>query len=370
MASFAVLDDVSLYKNKVLVRADLNVPLKNGRVSDDTRIRASLPTIKYLLRKNCAVIVCSHLGRPKGFDKSLRLNPVAKKLGELLKRQVIKLDDCIGEGVERTISAMRSQQVCVLENLRFHKGEEKNSPAFAKALAKLADVYVNDAFGSSHRAHASIVGIPNLIPGCAGRLLEKEIKQLSKALKPKKPFVLVVGGAKVEGKKKLIKKLAKKADKVLVGSAIAPELKRPAKNVVLPEDFVVAKNKKAKTKIVPADEVPSSTKIFDVGPKTVKKYVALVKNAKTVVWNGPLGLFESAQFAKGTKEIARAIARLKTATTVVCGGDTAAAVRKFGLAKSFTHVSTGGGAALVFLQGKKLPGIAALEESKKKFLKR
>lgn len=338
MPNFSKLKDVPA-NTRVLVRADFNVPLKKGKVADDKRIRASLPTIKALLKKKCAVILCSHLGRPKGVDKSLRMKPVAKHLEKLLGKKVGN-NPKIGPG-----------QVCLLENLRFNKGEQANNQGFARKLAALADVYVNDAFGSSHRAHASIVGVPKYLPSYAGLLLEKEISALSKALKPKRPFVLVIGGAKIKDKARFLKSLAKKADTVLVGSALAKVI-RPSSKILLPDDYVVSDGKK-----------------LDIGQKTVKKYFKILKKAKTVVWNGPMGMFEKKPFDKGTRAIAKIIAGLK-ATTIIGGGDTVAAVNQFGLAKKFTHVSTGGGAALEFLEGKKLPGISALEASKKRRLKR
>jgi phosphoglycerate kinase len=372
---------------KVLVRADLNVPLKDGKVLDDTRIKESLPTIKYLLGKKAIVLLVSHLGRPNGVDESLRMDPVAERLERLLKRHVLKLDDCVGAEVEDAVNEMHNGDVAVLENVRFHSEEEANDDSFARALAEQADFYVNDAFGSSHRAHASIVGVPKYLPSAAGLLLEKEITMLSRALSPKKPFVVVLGGAKVSDKIGVIENLAKKAGKILVGGAmmftflkalgksvgksrleqdkvgVARQLLRKfGKKIVLPVDVVVAEkaDSKAKSKIVSCGAIPKGWIGLDIGPKTVKLFENELKKAKTVVWNGPMGMFELAKFAKGTNEIARFIAKMR-ATTIVGGGDTAAAVQKLGLAKKFSHVSTGGGASLEFLEGKKLPGIAALE---------
>ncbi len=375
---------------KVLVRADLNVPLKDGRVSDDTRIRESLPTIRYLLKKKAIVLLLSHLGRPNGVDELLRMDPVAERLEKLLKRHVLKLDDCVGAEVDDAVNEMHSGDVAVLENVRFHREEEANDDAFARALAEPADFYVNDAFGSSHRAHASIVGVPKYLPSAAGLLLEREISMLSKALLPKKPFVVVLGGAKVSDKIGVIENLARKACKVLVGGAMMFTflkavgkcvgksrfendkiseakriLKKFGKKIVLPVDVVVAQraDSKAKSKVVSCDAIPKGMIGLDIGPKTIKLFENELKKAKTVVWNGPMGMCEIAKFAGGTKDIAKFIAKIR-ATTIVGGGDTVAVVQKLGLAKKFSHVSTGGGASLEFLEGKELPGIAALEQRK------
>ncbi|MEM2916555.1 MAG: phosphoglycerate kinase [Candidatus Woesearchaeota archaeon] len=371
---------------KVLVRADLNVPLKDGEIADDTRIRESLPTIKRLIGKKAIVLLLSHLGRPDGVDESLRMDPVAERLEMLLGRHVLKLDDCVGAEVDDAVNEMHSGDVAVLENVRFHREEEANDDAFARALAEPADFYVNDAFGSSHRSHASIVGVPKYLPCAAGLLLEKEISMLSRALNPKKPFVLVFGGAKVSDKIGVIENLAKKADKMLVGGAmmftflkslgksvgqssieqdkvsVAKQLlNRYGKRIVLPVDVIAAEraDSKAKSKVVSCDAIPKAMLGLDIGPKTVELFANELRGAKTVVWNGPMGVFEIAKFARGTREIARVISRLK-AITIVGGGDTVAAVRKLGLAGRFSHVSTGGGASLEFLEGKKLPGIEAL----------
>jgi phosphoglycerate kinase len=379
---------------RVLVRADLNVPLdKNGNITDDTRIRESLPTIQYLLRKKAIVLLLSHLGRPQGVDESLRMDAVAARLEQLLKRHVIKLDDCVGAEVEDHVNEMHAGEACVLENVRFHPEEEANDDAFSRGLAEIADFYVNDAFGSSHRPHASISGVPQHLPGAAGLLLDKEITMLGKALSPRKPFVLVLGGAKVSDKIGVIENLAKKADKILIGGAMMfTFLKAAGKNVgnsrleqdkvplakkllaryrnklMLPEDAVIAKkaDAKAATKIVLTDAIPAGMMGLDIGPKAIARFTAELKRAKTVVWNGPMGMFELAPFANGTKKIAQAIAKLR-ATTIAGGGDSAAAVQQWKLAKKFSHVSTGGGASLEFLEGKKLPGIAALEQSAERF---
>jgi len=381
---------------KVLVRADLNVPLKDGKVADDTRIRESLATIKFLLKKKAIVILLSHLGRPKGVDDSLRMDPVAERLGKLLKSHVIKLDDCVGSEVDDALNEMHNGDVVVLENVRFHDEEEANDDSFARALAELADFYVNDAFGSSHRAHASIVGVPKYLLSSAGFLLQKEITMLSNALSPKKPFVVVLGGAKVSDKIGVIENLAKKADKILIGGAmmftflkalgkdvgqskleqdkigVARQLlNKYGKKIVLPVDVVVADNadSKAKCKTVSVDAIPKSSIGLDIGPKTIKLFESELKKAKTVVWNGPMGMFEIAKFARGTDSIAKIISKLR-ATTIVGGGDSAAAVQKLGLAKKFSHVSTGGGASLEFLEGKTLPGVAALRENAKRWFRK
>jgi len=395
MPDFASLKDLPIREGKrVLVRADLNVPLdKQGNITDDTRIRESLPTIQFLLKKKAIVLLLSHLGRPEGVDERLRMNAVAERLSKLLKQPVLKLDDCIGAEVDEEIGEMRSGEVMLLENVRFHPEEEANDDAFARAFAEIADFYVDDAFGSCHRAHASVVGVPQYLPGAAGFLLEKEITMLDKAVQPKKPFVVVLGGVKVSDKIGVIENLAKKADKVLIGGAmmftflkaqgnsigiskfegdkVALAKKLLAKfkgKIVLPEDVVVAKkaDAKAATKIVASNAIPAGWMGLDIGPKTVKSYTIALKKAKTVFWNGPMGLFELAPFAKSTKAIALAVGKLN-ATTIVGGGDSAAAVQEWKLANKFSHVSTGGGAALEFLEGKTLPGIAALEASAKRF---
>ena len=395
MPAFATVKDLPIREGKkVLVRADLNVPLdKNGNITDDTRIRESLPTIQYLLKKKAIVLLLSHLGRPQGVDDALRMDPVAARLEKLLKQHVIKLDDCIGAEVEDAINEFHTEDVAVLENVRFHEQEEADDDAFARALAETADLYVNDAFGSSHRAHASIVGVPRALPGAAGLLLEKEIEMLDKALAPRKPFVVVLGGAKVSDKIGVIEHLAKKADKVLIGGAmmftflkaqgksvgkskVEPDKVSLAKRLlaeyrnklVLPEDVVIADKAaaNAKTRIVACDDIPAGRVGLDIGPKTIARFIAELRKAKTVVWNGPLGMCELAKFANGTHAVALAMSRLK-ATTIVGGGDSAAAVHQWKLAKKFSHVSTGGGASLEFLEGKELPGIAALEESAERF---
>lgn len=375
---------------RVLVRADLNVPLgKNGKIEDDTRIRESLATIKYLLKKKAIVLVLSHLGRPEGVDDTLRMDSVAERLEGLLGQHVLKLDDCVGAEVEDYVNEMHSSDVAVLENARFHPEEEANDDAFARALAETADFFVNDAFGSSHRPHASIVGVPKYLPSAAGLLLNKEIAMLGRALKPKKPFVLVLGGAKVSDKIGVIENLGKKAGKILVGGAMAfTFLKATGKKVgkskaeddklglarrllakyrakiVLPDDVVVADRigQNSRKQVVSSEKIPTKMIGLDIGPMAVRRFVNELRRARTVFWNGPLGMIEIEAFANGTRAVAKAIAGLR-ATTLVGGGESVWAVQKWNLARKFSHVSTGGGAALEFLEGNKLPGIAALEES-------
>ena len=376
---------------KIIIRADFNVPLDgNLHITDDRRITESLPTIKYLLDKGAAkVILMSHLGRPDGaaVDK-YRLNPVKNRLEELLSQKVLKLDDCIGEDVRKKIGEAR-EKIILLENLRFHKEEEKNDPDFAKELASLADIYVNDAFGTAHRAHASTAGIAKYLPAVAGFLLEKEIQYLGNAVaNPRKPFVVILGGAKVSDKIVIIENLLPKADALIIGGGMAYTfLKaqgRPVGNSKLEKDKVdVAKSllEKAKEKGVqvalPVDhivttsidnskdaqtvtDIPEGRIAVDLGPATRKNFKDILKGAKTIIWNGPLGVFETDAFAQGTREIAEYIAALKDAVSIIGGGDTAAAISKFKLEDKMTHISTGGGASLEYLEGKELPGIAVL----------
>jgi len=383
--------DISCTGKRVLVRCDFNVPLdKAGNITDDTRIRAALPTLKYLLEQGAALILCSHLGRPKGkVVDSLRLDPVAKRLSELLGVQVVKLDDCVGAEVERVVAGLKPGDIVLLENLRFHPGEEKNDPEFARALASLADVYVNDAFGTAHRAHASTAGVAAFLPAVAGLLLEKEINYLGQAVEnPQRPFVAILGGAKVSDKIGVIQNLLKKTDALLIGGGmantflkaqgyemgdslveessldLAKELMQTAgERLVLPVDVVVADafSAEAQRKVVPVDGVEPGWRVLDIGPKTVECFAERVQSAKTVVWNGPMGVFELAPFAEGTFALAKALAESE-AITIIGGGDSAAAVEQSGLAERMTHISTGGGASLEFLEGRELPGIAALND--------
>jgi len=383
--------DISWAGKRALVRCDFNVPLdENRNITDDRRIRAALPTIKYLLEHGAAVILCSHLGRPKGkVVEELRLDPVAARLEELLGVPVKKLDDCIGPEVEKAVKEMRPGDVILLENLRFHPEERKNDPEFAKKLASLADVYVNDAFGTAHRAHASTAGVAAYLPAVAGFLLEKEIAFLGGELEnPKRPFVAILGGAKISDKIGVIENLLSKADTLLIGGGMANTflkakgyemgdslveesslslaeglMKKAGDKLVLPVDVVVADafSAEANKKVVPADGVEPGWRVLDIGPKTVELFASKIKGAGTVVWNGPMGVFELDPFAEGTFAIARVLAE-SGATTIIGGGDSAAAVEKAGLADKMTHISTGGGASLEFLEGKELPGIAALND--------
>jgi 3-phosphoglycerate kinase len=384
--------DFNFAGKTVFVRTDFNVPLDdNQNISDDTRIKAALPTIKYILDKKGKVVVASHLGRPGGqIKEEYRLTPVAERLEKLLGKKVTKLNDCVGNQVRETVRNQKSDEVILLENLRFHMQEKANDDNFAKELASLADVYVNDAFGTCHREHASIVGIPKYIPGLAGFLLEKEIKFLSKATKePKKPYVVILGGAKVSDKLGVIENLADSADRILigggmcytflkakgieVGSSILEEdkidvakrtlEKAKEKNVkiVLPVDHVITKKieKDAQSKTIEEANIPDGWVGADIGPKTIENFKENLQDAKMIIWNGPLGVFEIDQFKKGTEEIAVYISQLE-AETILGGGDTASAVSTLGLEDKMTHISTGGGASLTFLEGSKLPGIEVL----------
>lgn len=388
------IKDVDLKGKKVLMRVDFNVPLDDKlNITDDIRIRASLPTIKYALDKGAKVILMSHLGRPDGKRvDSMRLTPAAKRLEELLGRKVTKTDDCVGDAVKKTVAAMKPGDVVLLENLRFHVEEEKNDPAFAKELASLGDIFVNDAFGTAHRAHASTEGVTNHLPSVAGFLLEKEIQYLGGAVdNPKRPFVAILGGAKVKDKIKVIDNLLNKVDALLIGGGMAytflkakgktigsskldkdgfdtakQALDNAAKKnipILLPVDNVVADkfDSGANTKLVGAD-IPDGWMGLDIGPKTIELFEDKLKSAKTVIWNGPLGVFEMDKFAKGTEQIAKFLANLKGATTIIGGGDTAAAMSKFKVDKRIAHISTGGGASLEYLEGRGLPGIDALQD--------
>jgi phosphoglycerate kinase len=387
------LKDEELIGKRVLVRVDFNVPIKNGVITDDRRIREALPTIKYLMEKGAKVILVSHLGRPKGFQDDLRLDPVAKRLSELLGKPVKKLNDCIGEEVEKEVANMNPGDVVLLENIRFYKEEEANDPEFAKKLAKLADFYVNDAFGTAHRAHASTAGVANYIPGVAGLLMKKEIEIMGKALEnPDRPFVCILGGAKVSDKIGVIQNLVNKVDVLLIGGGmmftflksmgyeigksiveedkldLAKDLMSLAKEkgvkFVLPVDAVVVKEIKedAPTTVKDVDKFDKDDIGVDIGPKTIDLFREEIMKAKTIIWNGPMGIFEIPAFANGTKKVAEAIAENKNCVSIVGGGDTAAAVQLFGLEEKFTHISTGGGASLEFLEGKVLPGVAVLQD--------
>ena len=381
--------DIDVKDKRVLVRVDFNVPIENGKVTDDTRIVASLPTIRDLIGRGAKVILVSHLGRPKGRDEKLSLRPVAERLQALLGSPVAFVHDTVGPEVERVIQGMKPGDVVLLENVRFYPEEEKNDAAFAKKLASLADVYVNDAFGSAHRAHASTEGVAHYLPAVAGFLMEKELNYLGAALaNPARPFVAILGGAKVSDKIKVIDNLLPKVDALLIGGGMANTflqarglnigqslvekdkldvaralLNKAGEKIALPVDVVVADKfeANAQSKIVSVDQVPTDWRILDIGPKTIDAFERVLSTAKTVVWNGPLGVFEFPPFAKGTIEIARRLASLN-ATTIIGGGDSAAAVEQAGVADKMTHISTGGGASLEFLEGRELPGVAALQD--------
>ncbi|WP_036224342.1 triose-phosphate isomerase [Mesoaciditoga lauensis] len=393
------IKEVELKDKRVLMRVDFNVPMSEGKITDDTRIQAALPTIKYALDQGAKVILMSHLGRPKGEpDPKYSLEPVAKRLGELLGKEVIFCKQTIGEEAERLSENLKIGDVVLLENTRFFAGEKKNDPDFAKSLAKLGDIHVNDAFGTAHRAHASNVGVARFLPSVAGFLMEKEIDMLSKVtFSPEKPYVVILGGAKVSDKIGVIENLLNKADKLLIGGAmmftflkaqgheigssryeedkidLAKDILKKASEagveIVLPVDAVCAQELKAgveKKTFTIAEGIPSGWMGLDIGPKSVELFKEKLSGAKTVVWNGPMGVFEIDDFANGTKAVAQTLASMKDALTVIGGGDSAAAVKKFGLENEVSHVSTGGGASLEFLEGKELPGIASILDSKKK----
>jgi phosphoglycerate kinase len=381
--------DVDVKGKRVLVRVDFNVPLKDGAVADDRRIRAALPTIQYLLDQGGAVVLMSHLGRPKGEPKpEFRMDPVADRLSQLLGKRVTKLDDCVGPEVESVVEAMKPGDVILLENTRFKPGETKNDLALAEGLAVLGEVYVNDAFGSAHRAHASTAGVAQHLPAVAGFLMEKELNYLGSALaNPERPFLAILGGAKISDKIGVIQNLLSQVDSLLIGGGMANTffkaqglsvgdslvedealdaarelLDSAGDRLVLPVDCVVADrfDADADAKVVPVDQVSDGWRILDIGPASVAHFSNRLAAAKTVVWNGPMGVFEFPRFAEGTFAVARALAGLKDATTIIGGGDSAAAVEGSGLADKMSHISTGGGASLEFLEGKELPGVAAL----------
>jgi phosphoglycerate kinase len=380
--------DIDVKGKKVLVRVDFNVPLKDGKVTDDTRIRAALPTINYLIDQGAVLILCSHLGRPKDApDPEFSLKPVAEYLGGLLNKKVAFAEDCIGPKAEAAVAELKPGDVLVLENTRFHKEEKKNDPEMARQLASLADVFVNDAFGSAHRAHASTEGVTKYLPSVAGFLLEKEIKYLDQAIEnPKRPFVAILGGAKVSDKIGVIKNLLTKADTVLIGGGMANTffkaqgypigdslveddaldtarelVKIGGSKLRLPVDMVIADKfaNDAQTKIIDAGPVPDGWRILDVGPQTVENFSKVISEAGTVVWNGPMGVFEMSNFAKATFAVAKAVAD-SNAISIIGGGDSAAAIAQSGLADKISHISTGGGASLEMLEGIQLPGLAAL----------
>ncbi|MBS4195303.1 phosphoglycerate kinase [Lederbergia citri] len=388
------IKDIDVKGKRVFCRVDFNVPMSEGKVTDDTRIKAALPTIQYLSEQGAIVILASHLGRPKGEVKEeLRLTPVAERLSELLNKKVGKADEAYGENVKEQISSLKEGDVILLENVRFYPGEEKNDPELAKAFAELADVYVNDAFGAAHRAHASTEGIAKFLPSAAGFLMDKELEVLGKALSnPERPFTAIIGGAKVKDKIGVIDNLLDKVDNLIIGGGLAytfikaqghevgkslleedkldlansfiAKAKEKGVNFYMPEDVVIADDfsVNANTQIVSIKEIPSDWEALDIGPKTRELYKKVIQDSKLVIWNGPMGVFEMEPFANGTKAIAEALADAKDTYSVIGGGDSAAAVEQFGLADQMSHISTGGGASLEFMEGKVLPGVAALDD--------
>ncbi|WP_175580268.1 phosphoglycerate kinase [Planococcus koreensis] len=387
------MKDVDLKGKRVFCRVDFNVPMSEGKVTDDTRIRAAVPTIEYLIENGAKVILASHLGRPKGaVNEDMRLAAAGARLTELLHKQVKSLDESIGEKVEQEISAMAEGDVILLENVRFHAGEEKNDPELAKAFAALADVFVNDAFGAAHRAHASTAGIAEHLTAVSGLLLEKELDVLGKALsEPDRPFTAIIGGAKVKDKIGVIDHLLDKVDNLIIGGGLSytfskaqgnevgnslleedkidlaksfiEKAKDKGVNLYMPIDVVVAKefSNDGETKVVGISEIPSDWMGLDIGPETAKTYANVIKDSKLVIWNGPMGVFEMSSFENGTKSVAQAMAETE-AYTIIGGGDSAAAVEKFNVADKMDHISTGGGASLEFMEGKDLPGVTALTD--------
>lgn len=386
--------DVDVKGKRVFCRVDFNVPMKDGQVTDETRIRAALPTIQYLVDQGAKVLLASHLGRPKGQAvEELRLTPVAKRLSELLGKDVKKTDEAFGESVKSEIDSMNEGDVLLLENVRFYPGEEKNDPELAKAFAELADVYVNDAFGAAHRAHASTEGIAKYIPAVSGFLMEKELDVLGKALSnPERPFTAIIGGAKVKDKIGVIDNLLEQVDNLIIGGGLAytfvkaqgheigkslleedkielaksfmEKAKAKGVNFYMPVDAIVADDfsADANSKVVSIEEIPSDWEALDIGPKTAETYRDVIQKSKLVIWNGPMGVFEIDKFAEGTKAVAQALADANDTYSVIGGGDSAAAVEKFGLAEKMSHISTGGGASLEFMEGKQLPGVVALND--------
>lgn len=386
--------DVDLKGKRVFCRVDFNVPMKEGKITDETRIRAALPTIQYLVEQGAKVILASHLGRPKGqVVEEMRLTPVAARLGELLGKDVKKADEAFGPVAQEMVAAMNEGDVLVLENVRFYAGEEKNDAELAKEFAALADIFVNDAFGAAHRAHASTAGIADYLPAVSGLLMEKELDVLGKALSnPERPFTAIIGGAKVKDKIGVIRHLLDKVDNLIIGGGLAytfvkalgheiglslceddkielaKEFMQLAKekgvNFYMPVDVVITEefSETATTKIVNIDSIPSNWEGVDIGPKTREIYADVIKNSKLVVWNGPMGVFEMTPFAEGTKAVGQALADAEDTYSVIGGGDSAAAVEKFGMADKMSHISTGGGASLEFMEGKELPGVVCLND--------
>jgi phosphoglycerate kinase len=381
--------DIDLKGKRVLMRVDFNVPMDKGCVKDDKRIRAALPTIQYILDQNASLVVMSHLGRPKGagFEIEFSLRPAAETLGNLLNKPVKMAPDCIGPEVEKMAKDLKPGEVLMLENVRFHKQEEKNDPDFAKKLASLGEVYVNDAFGSAHRAHASTEGAAKYMPAVSGFLMEQELEYLSRAtMNPQHPYIAILGGAKISDKIAVIENLLGKCDKLIIGGGMANTflaakgcsmaeslvetgsintakalISKFNDKILLPVDGVIGNKTDTQTQIVSVENIPAGWSMLDIGPKTVERFSEALKRAKLVVWNGPMGMFEDTRFAEGTFAIAKLLAN-SGAVTIIGGGDSASAVKKAGVAKQMTHVSTGGGASLEFLEGKVLPGVAALND--------
>ncbi len=380
--------DIDLKGKRVIMRVDFNVPMADGKVTDDKRIKASLPTIQYVLDQGASLILMSHLGRPKGGpDPEFSLKPAADVLSGLLGKPVQMAPDCVGPEVEKMAQALKPGEILMLENTRFHKGEEKNDLDLAKQMASLAEVYVNDAFGSAHRAHSSTEGIARFLPAVSGFLMEQELEYLGRAVaNPEHPYIAILGGAKISDKILVVETLLSKCDKLIIGGGMANTflsakgfnmqdslveagsidtaksiMEKAADKIVLPVDAVIADKFEAdaNSQVVDVDKIPAGWRMMDVGPKTLELYKATLNGARLVVWNGPVGVFEMPKFAEGTFALAKLLAE-SGATTVIGGGDSASAVKKAGVAKQMTHVSTGGGASLEFLEGKELPGVAAL----------
>ncbi|ULT56346.1 phosphoglycerate kinase [Neobacillus drentensis] len=388
------LKDIDVKGKRVFCRVDFNVPMQDGKITDETRIRAALPTIQYLMEQGAKVILASHFGRPKGqVVEEMRLTPVGVRLSELLGKEVKKADEAYGDSVKAMIDTMGEGDVLLLENVRFYPGEEKNDPELAKAFAELADVYVNDAFGAAHRAHASTEGIAHNLPAVSGFLMEKELDVLGKALSnPERPFTAIIGGAKVKDKIGVIENLLELVDNLIIGGGLAytfvkaqghevgkslleadkldlansfiEKAKQKGVNFLMPVDVVVADDfsADANKKVVSIEEIPADWEALDIGPKTREIYSDVIRNSKLVIWNGPMGVFEIDAFAGGTKAVAEALAESEGTYSVIGGGDSAAAVEKFNLADKMSHISTGGGASLEFMEGKALPGVVALND--------
>ncbi len=394
MKSKMTMKDMQLEGKRVFCRVDFNVPMEEGKVTDDTRVRAAIPTITYLTENGAKVILASHLGRPKGeVNEDMRLTAAGEKLEELIGKKVTKLDTSIGEDVEKTISTMNNGDIVLLENVRFHAGEEKNDASLAKQFAAMADLYVNDAFGAAHRAHASTAGIAEHLPAVSGLLLEKELDVLGKALStPERPFTAIIGGAKVKDKIDVIDHLLDKVDNLIIGGGLSytfskaqgyeigkslleedkielaksfiQKAKDKGVNLYLPVDAVIADDfsKDANTKVVRMDAIPEDWQGLDIGTETAELYAKVIEESKLIIWNGPMGVFEMEPFAGGTKRVAQAMADTE-GYTIIGGGDSAAAVEKFGVGDKMNHISTGGGASLEFMEGKDLPGVSALNDN-------